>query len=57
MLMHKMMSDKERETIAESQNEVCDPVPLDKTRSKFWNLRPRDRSKEVGPDFRYQNRL
>lgn len=57
MLMHRMMSDEERSKIAKSQNDVCDPVPLDKIRSKFWNLRPRDRSLEVGPDFRFQNRL
>lgn len=36
---------------------MIDTAPAGKTEVKAWNLRPRDKGKEIGPDVRFNSKL
>lgn len=50
-------NDEERIVEAVKTNAILDTQPLNITETKAWNLRPRSRDMELGPDVRHRARV
>ena len=42
---------------AKEQNKICDTQPLNITEVRAWNLRPRSKDLEIGPNVRFKPKV